>query len=339
MKYITIDFGAAVTRIGMDGRVIAIEPSVLAAEIFSGGNFAEDSEYVAFGTEAESIHRNTPGTVALVRPFFDDTSADYGIMYEYADQLLLRYQKELKLRGASVLITLPEGLPKAAERSVRDALHRAGARSVGVVSAPVAAAMGAGLLTDKKDGGRLLIDLGSFAVKLALVSEGKLLYADHIHEAGAVLDLAIADTVCKSCGILPDIREAQAIKLGICRLQPGEDEPGMEFVCKKTFSGIPGKVILHSDRLRPAVLEHYQSLIDAIGAALAKVSPGVLRQVAQNGILLSGMGAEAGGLCGFLEDFTGVRAAVLPEPGLCTLRGLMHMAENEWLLPYASFEK
>ncbi len=344
-RTVAFDLGSSCTRVIADGAVVATEPSLLAAEIFRGGIFTEESEYIACGNEARSLYRNTPGTVATVRPFFDDTTEDYAILYEYIDQLLYHYEKPLKLRGATVLLTLPAGISPAALSAVKTAFESAGVRKLGLVSPIAAAAVGASLPfphteREPKEGrGRLLIDLGAGATKLAIVSENGIGYTATLYEGGSFLDLSLADALSKKYRIIPDIALAEQIKCAVGSMVPSEGEQALPFLCRKSVSGLPCKLEIHPNVLRPTLLEHGEGLVQAIRTALTKIAPALLSEIAENGILLTGGGAALAGLPLFLQDFTGLFATVADQPELAVAKGLGTIATDPGYACHISFDR
>lgn len=348
-RYIGIDFGAAVTRLCTASGIIAAEPSVIAAEIYNGGSYASNAEYIAVGNEAFAIFKNTPGSVALIKPFFDDKTEDFSIIYEYADQLLYDYGGDFPIHGARVIVAVPEGMPAAGIASIRDALYDAGAKSIGIVPSAVAAALGAGVTLPHREKGkdstvgtvysRLVIDIGADTVKLAIINNSGIGYSSHIYEGGTSCDFAVADKIRKLYGSSVEMVEAERIKCTVGTAYPLTEEIYDTALCRSAFSGLPREVKVTSDVIRPALFEQCEFIIEAIKNALNRVSPSLLSELCENGILLTGGGAKLTGIAEFIHDFTDIDATVAENPEQCTALGIVRMIHEPEYLQYAVFDK
>jgi len=127
-----------------DKGIVLNEPSVVAVqdEPTRGGKII-----VAVGAEAKSMIGRTPGHINAVRPMKDGVIADFTLHGEDAPNTSsTRCTGNRMLKPSPrVLVCVPFGSTQVERRAIRESAEGAGARNVGIVSEPMAAAVGAGL--------------------------------------------------------------------------------------------------------------------------------------------------------------------------------------------------
>ena len=161
---LSIDLGTANTLIYVRGKGIALnEPSVVAVQAAPGGG----KIVVAVGQAAKSMIGRTPGHIAAVRPLKDGVIADF----TYTEKMLqffigkLHGHRILK-PSPRVLVCVPFGSTQVERRAIRESAEGAGARSVTIVSEPMAAAVGAGLPVHQPRGS-MVLDIGGGTSEVA----------------------------------------------------------------------------------------------------------------------------------------------------------------------------
>ncbi|HEY4213377.1 MAG TPA: rod shape-determining protein MreB, partial [Steroidobacteraceae bacterium] len=186
---LSIDLGTANTLIYVRGRGIVLnEPSVVAVQNDPGGG---GKMVVAVGQAAKSMIGRTPGHITAVRPLKDGVIADFA----YTEKMLQFFID--KLHGnrflkpsPRVLVCVPFGSTQVERRAIRESAEGAGARSVAIVSEPMAAAVGAGLPVHQPRGS-MVLDVGGGTSEVAVLSLNGVVYANSARIGGDRLDEAI----------------------------------------------------------------------------------------------------------------------------------------------------
>src|SRR6478736_4789712 len=179
---LSIDLGTANTLIYVRGKGIVLnEPSVVAVqdEIGRGGKII-----VAVGVDAKGMLGRTPGHITAVRPMKDGVIADF----TYTEKMLQFFIK--KVHGnrflqpsPRVLVCVPFGSTQVERRAIRESAEGAGARTVAIVSEPMAAAVGAGLPTQEARGS-MVLDIGGGTSEVAVLSLNGIVYANSARIGG-----------------------------------------------------------------------------------------------------------------------------------------------------------
>ena len=145
---LSIDLGTANTLIYVRGKGIVLnEPSVVAIqdEPNRGGKII-----VAVGVEAKNMLGRTPGHITAVRPLKDGVIADFTYTEKMLQYFINKVHGNRFLKPSPrVLVCVPFGSTQVERRAIRESAEGAGARNVAIVSEPMAAAVGAGLPTQR----------------------------------------------------------------------------------------------------------------------------------------------------------------------------------------------
>jgi rod shape-determining protein MreB and related proteins len=323
---IAIDLGTANTLIEMKGEGLVInEPSVVAID-------RESRRVRAVGLEAKRMVGRTPEGIIAVRPMRDGVIADV----DMADLMLRHFlERVLKRRGLfrtkpQVVIGVPSGITEMEKRAVRAAVMGAGARSVSLISEPMAAAIGVGLpVTSPK--GSMVVNVGGGTSEIGVIALSGIVADASIRVAGNELDEAIMGYVRKSRNLLIGEATAESVKIQIGSAYPLGEEREMDVTGRDLVNGIPKTVRVGSEEIRECIQEPVASIVAAVRRALEITPPELASDILDAGIVMTGGGAQLRGLGRLLERETGLSIHLDEQPLTCVVRGAARVLED-WRL-------
>lgn len=330
-KDIGIDLGTSNTLVCHKNKeIIMCEPSVVAVEV--KGNTVR-----AVGSDARDMIGRTPGSIVAVQPLKNGVIADFDV----TAAMLKRYIK-LALKGSfisrvRVLISIPTGVTEVESRAVTDAARQAGAKSVDLIEAPMAAAIGAGLpVWDSV--GSMIVDLGGGTSEVAVVALGDIVTATTIKTAGNDLDEALITYIRKKHNLLIGERTAEEIKieLGSAWETDGEENRVLEISGRNMIDGLPKNITISAREVREALSEPIQQIINAIRSTLENTPPELASDIIDKGITLVGGGALIPGIDKLIALETAIPVNIADEPLDCVAKGLCKRLEME--LPFDTYQ-
>src|SRR5487761_300974 len=138
--------------------------------------YVRDKGIVAVGQEAKSMLGRTPGHITAVRPMKDGVIADFTYTEKMLQFFINKVHGNRMLKPSPrVLVCVPFGSTQVERRAIRESADGAGARNVGIVSEPMAAAVGAGLPVQEARGS-MVLDIGGGASEVAVLSLNGVVY-------------------------------------------------------------------------------------------------------------------------------------------------------------------
>jgi rod shape-determining protein MreB len=311
--------GTANTLIYVRDRGIVLnEPSVVAVqEDYSRGG----KVIVAVGVEAKNMLGRTPGHITAVRPMKDGVIADF----TYTEKMLQYFigkvhDTRLLKPSPRVLVCVPVGSTQVERRAIRESAEGAGARTVAIVSEPMAAAVGAGLPVQEARGS-MVLDIGGGTSEVAVISLNGIVYAQSARIGGDRFDEAITNYVRRNYGILIGETTAERIKIEIGSAYPGQTVREITVKGRNLSEGVPRAFTLNSNEILEALQDPLQGIVSAVKQALEQTPPELGSDVADRGIVITGGGALLRDIDKLITEETGVPAVIAEDPLTCVARG------------------
>ena len=313
-KDIGIDLGTANTLVYMKGKGIIIrEPSVVAVD-------TRTDTVKCVGQEAKDVIGRTPGSIVAVRPLKDGVIADFDITVSMLQEFIRRAVNKSMFSRPNVIICIPSGVTEVERRAVRDGAAKAGAKKVGIIEEPMAAAIGAGLPVAEPTGS-MVVDIGGGTSEVAVISLGGIVTAKSVRVGGDEFDASIIDYIKKKYNLLIGERTAENIKIQIGSAYPLEEEVTMDVKGRNLLNGLPQNITIASDEIREALKEPVSRVLDAIRVTFEKTPPELAADVIDQGVTLTGGGALLRGLDKLINEETGMPVNIAEDPLDCVAKG------------------
>ena len=324
---IGIDLGSANTVVYVKGRGITIdEPSVLAVRKVGGAKGKR--EVIAFGSPAKKMIGKTPIGIETVRPMQHGVIADF----DMTEQMVGRYMREANygrrmMAHPRVAICVPAGVTEVEKRAVVDAVLGAGAREAFVVEEPLAAALGTGLPINEPRG-NMVVDIGGGTSEVAVLSLGGVVLSNSLRAAGDDIDAAIISVMRQSYTLSIGESTAEEVKCAIGSVIPLEEELEMEVKGRDLMDGLPKVVNVTSNEVREAIEPIICRIEDMLRYALEQTPPELVKDIVDQGFVLTGGSAQLRGLNIRFSDVVNVPVHMADAPLYSVALGLGKLLET-----------
>ncbi len=311
---IAIDLGTATVLVYVDGRGVVInEPSVVAIN-------TETNKIFKVGREAQTMMGRTSERVKTIRPLKNGVVVQYDVTLHMLEYFIKAACGDMFFRPR-VMICIPGSVSDVERRAVMDAAIEAGARSVQLISEPLAAAIGAGCRVNVSEG-HLIVDIGGGTTDVAVVSLGGIVVSESIKVAGDQFDEAIVRHVKNKYRVHIGERTAEQIKIRIGAVYEHKNIKTMKVRGRCMTEGLPKEITISSREMLEAMKDPISEIIEAICRVVEKTPPELIPDIINNGITMTGGGSLLAGLDRLLADVTGIRATVADDPVCCVVKGM-----------------
>lgn len=326
-----IDLGTANTLIYVKGKgIILNEPSVVAYHVRDG-----KKQVLAVGEDAKLMLGRTPGSIEAIRPMRDGVIADFDVAEEMIKHFMRKVYKRGNWARPKVIVCVPYGATPVEKRAIRESVLSAGARKAGLISEPIAAAIGAGMpITDPT--GNMVVDIGGGTTEVAVLSLGDIVYARSVRTGGDRMDEAIISYLRRQHNILVGESTAEKIKTAIGTARMPDDGRGqsMEIRGRDLLNGVPKETEITQAQVAEALAEPVQQICEAVMTALEQTPPDLAADIVDRGVMLTGGGALLGDLDLALREQTGLAISVADESLNCVALGTGKALEFETQLAH-----
>lgn len=316
-----IDLGTANTLVYVSGKGIVLEePSVVAID--------RDKNPLAVGNEAKKMLGRTPGNVIAIRPLRDGVIADFYSAEVMLAEFIRRAHEGNPLGSPRMVIGIPSGITGVERRAVMEAATRAGAREVGLIDEPIAAALGAGLPVTEATG-NMIVDIGGGTTEVAVLSLQGSVISESVRVAGDELTESIIQYMKKIHNLIVGERTAEEIKIQLGSAYPGkEDDPIMEVRGLHVMSGLPRTVTIKGGEIRESMADPLYTIVEAVKQTLEKTPPELAADIIDRGIMLAGGGALLKGIDTLIGHETGIVTHIAEDPLRCVVKGTGEVLKN-----------
>jgi rod shape-determining protein MreB len=205
-------------------------------------------------------------------------------------------------------------------RAINDSCLNAGARRVGLIDEPMAAAIGAGLPIHEPLG-NMVVDIGGGTTETAVISLGGVVALEAIRVGSFDIDAAIQTYVRREYGIAIGERTAEEIKVAIGSAWPTDEQVKAEVRGRDLMTGLPKVVILSPEEVREAIEEQTGAIVDSVVKCLGNAPPELAQDLITEGIHLVGGGGLLSGLNQRISEETALPVRLVDAPLECVVLG------------------
>lgn len=321
---IGIDFGSYSLKIFAEGKEIVVdEPSIAAVEVQSGNP-------IAFGLAADNVYGRCGEDIEISKVIKNGIVSDFVM----AERMLRYYLQRVcgnRIYKPNIVLSLPSDISNLEKKIFFDIVTLAGAGRVCLVDGILASAIGSGVSTDELDG-RMVIDIGHNITEIAIISMGGIAAKGMIKRGSYDIDKAIINHLKRDRDILIGPHTAREIKNKIASAVDRECETALFVSGKSCLDNLPISFEVTSTEIFPYIDEQVNQIIKEIHNEILNVSPDLLADSADNGIILTGGGSLMFDLSKRLSEELDIRCEVVENPCLSKIKGLGILMSDEKLL-------
>ena len=284
-------------------------------------------EIIAFGAAAKKMVGRTPQGITTVRPLSHGVIADF----EMTQHMIRHYMSQATASSGlfshpRVAVCVPASVTEVEKRAVVEVTLAAGAKEAFVVEEPLAAAVGIGLPIDEAQG-NIVVNMGGGTCEVAVLSLGGIVINQSVRVAGDALDEAIISMLRQNYTLAIGESTAEEIKIAIGSVIPLEQELKMDVKGRDLVDGLPKVVSICSEEVREAIEPIVTQIEETIRSTIECTPPELVRDIVDQGIVLSGGTANLRGLNIRFADALNVPIHIAEQPVYSVALGLGKILE------------
>ena len=315
-----IDMGSASTIISVRGRgVVVDEPSLVAVDTITG-------EVIAIGREAEQKYGREERGVAVIAPLVNGVVANFERTREMLAHFVSKARGGLARRA---LMSIFSDVTEVERRALLSAAQHAKVGKVGMIEEGLAAAFGSGVKADDSRGSAV-VDIGGGTTNVAIVASGKIIRSCAERIGSSDINTALINHVRRHRGLLVGAKSAERLKLELASaVVPTNLAQQIPINGRDVLTGMPRSIEITAGEIYPVAQEVVRKIVDGVSSTLRELPAEVAGDIHERGIVLTGGGAQFGGLDDYLRDETKLPVRIADEPRYAIVRGLELMFDTE----------
>ncbi len=319
-RRVGIDLGSAQTRIWIQDHGLVIdEPSLIAVDQTS-------QKVAAVGEQAAQMKDRVSEQIQVFAPVDYPKLTDEALVKAMLKVFLQQASQEVYFFSPTMLTALPSNIYPVMRQVVVKVLTELGASEVVVVDQTLAAAIGAGVPVADASG-TFLLQLGASVAEATSLSMGKIVKTYVSTQAGQSMcrDLIYWCKQHKNLEISEEI--AQRIQQQLAAFMPQEEQT-LTVSQLDSRDEVLQAVEISAQEISPIVRRYGQSYSALVKKLLANISPSLIVDIVDKGLLLSGGLAQLDGLEDYLISELGVPVFLVDEPESNVIRGVGQILQH-----------
>ncbi|HMR52256.1 MAG TPA: rod shape-determining protein, partial [Amaricoccus sp.] len=254
--------------------------------------------------------------------------------FDVAEEMIKHFIRKVHRGGGwakpKILVCVPHGATPVEKRAIRESVMAAGARKAGLISEPIAAAIGAGMPIAEPTG-NMVVDIGGGTTEVAVLSLGDVVYARSARVGGDRMDEAIVSYLRRQHNLLIGESTAERLKTEMGTARMPDDGVGgrIDVRGRDLLNGVPKEMEITQAQIAEALSETVQTIVEAVMTALEQTPPDLAADIVDRGVMLTGGGALLGDLDLALREQTGLAITVAEDPLNCVALGTGKSLEFE----------
>ncbi len=321
-----IDMGSAATIIYVRGRGVVIdEPSLVAVDNITG-------EVIAIGEDAQQMSGRTARDVTVIAPMRNGVVADFERTKEMLAHFVRKARSSFSYFSRRALVSVLSGVTQVERRALLTAAEHARIGRMCMIEEGLAAAFGGGVRIDDPRASAV-VDIGGGTTSVAIVANGAIVHTRAQRIGSWDINAAIIDHVRRHRGLAIGVESGERLKLELASASlPTDLAHEITIKGRDVLTGSPGAIEITAGEVYPVALYVVHKIVEGISATLTELPPEVAGDIYERGIILTGGGAQFGGLDDFLREQTKLPVRIADEPRYAIVRGLEHMFDEPlWL--------
>ena len=321
-----IDLGTQNTIIAVKGRGIVLdEPSMVAVNDIT-------EEIVAFGQEAADMIGREGRDITVKAPLIGGVVADY----ERTKKMLAHFVKKAKTGGSNIslqaVMSMVSDVTHVEQRAMLNAAEEAGIGKVYMMEEGLAAAFGAGVLSNDKRASAV-VDIGAGTTNIAIVAKGSVVHSASERFGSNEINAVLATHLRRHRGLQVGEETTEQLKTTFASaFLPDDISRSTEVRGRDVQTGSPAAVEITTGEVYPIVESIVRRIAQLVKDTLTELRPEVAADIYDRGVVLTGGGALLDGIDQYMRSFVNLAMTVADEPRYATVNGLVKMFDNPKLL-------
>lgn len=307
---IGIDLGYANITLSNAIADIYREPSVVLVDKNTRRILAIGAK-AALGEEGESVDSGI-----LVRPFKNGLLYSSELTQEIINDVVKAIKPADKIR---CIIGLPSDMLPKQEAEIFSMLEAAGVNECYSVKRSVAALIGAGYAPTIS---AISVNIGASSTEIAVIHKGEVIIAERDQVGGEDFDKAIKQHILEQGDMNVSLLVARTIKERLGAVWQGRESESIDIEGTLSLTGSRVRMSISTEDVVGVFEKPLQKLLMAVANAIKRIPTDYVNDIFDNGIILTGGGAEIFGLDTMIEKVLGISVTKPGNAIDCVAKGL-----------------
>lgn len=291
------------TKIGIDLGYANITLSNVVADIYREPSVIlmdkDTRRILSIGAKAALGEDETEKGI-LVRPFKNGMLYSSDLTKEILENIIKAVKPADKIR---CIIGVPSDILAKQEKEIFSMLEKAGVTETMSINRSIAALMGAGYAPTIS---AVSVNVGASATEIAVIHKGNIVFTARETIGGEDFDRAVKEHILEQGEMNVSLLVARTIKERLGAVWQGRPDESIDIDGTLSLTGSKIRMSISTEDVVGVFEKPLQKLLFAVAGAVKKIPLDLVKDIFENGIILTGGAAELYGLDIMMEKILGV---------------------------------
>ena len=287
------------------------------------------NQVLAIGDAAYEMYEKNPVNVEVSCPMVNGVIASATNMELVLSHTLKKFTSFTQTRSG-ICLAVPTNVTPVEQRAFFNVLSgHIDASKVRLVDKGIADAISIGLPVLSPQG-HMVVNIGADTTEISVISGGNVILGQTLKIGGKKLDEDIRTMIRRKFNIHIGQRTAEQLKNNLAFMING---PRLErkIFGIHTLSGLPKSDVIPSLAVSVAIVDTIDQIVENIRSVYDRTPPQIMKDIAQEGIFLTGGVSMLLNLPIYIQKETGLPIYHIQDPKNSTLRGLIEIINHKEL--------
>jgi rod shape-determining protein MreB len=308
------------TKIGLDLGYANITLSNITADVYREPSVVlvdkASRKIISVGNKAVMTDSETVSDGMLVRPFRNGLLYSSEITKEVINDFIRIVKPSEKIR---CIIGVPADFLPKQEQEIFKMLRDSGVDECYSVNRALAALIGAGYAPGIS---AISVNIGASSTEIAVIYKGKIIISKRESVGGELFDKAVKDYILEQGDMNVSLSVARTIKENLGAVWQGRESESVDIEGTLALTGSKVKMSISTEDVVGVFEKPLQELLLSVANVIKKIPVDYVSEIFENGIVLSGGGAEIYGLDKMMTRVYGISVRLANNPIDCVAKGL-----------------
>ena len=279
------------------------------------------NEIVSYGKEADLIDERQPKNIIIKRPIKKGKIEDIQLCVELLKLILKDNNYKNKLINPNVLLSYDNSLTNVDRDALISVIRELSPKNIFLMESLKLIALGIGMNIENNKG-KMIIDIGYETTRIGVLSLNSIVEYKLVEIGSNSFNLDIIDFLKNRYEILVGNKVSETIKSNLSKEE-------IIVSGKHLITSLPNNITISSKEIKEILKRNINILIKEIKRVLESITPEILNDIKETGIVITGGGSMLYGFREKLEEELNIPVLEVNNPLTCVIDGIKSVINDD----------
>lgn len=280
-----------------------------------------NKEIISCGEDASKYIEKETENIILKRPVKKGKIEDIELTVEMLNGILKKEKLKKRIINPNILISYDRSLNEVEKNILIETIKDFGCKNIFLMDSITLSCLGMGMEIEKNIT-NMIIDIGYETTKIGVIFSNDIVQYNSISYGGNTFNEEIIKYVREKYETLIGYSTVEKLKQEL-------NDKDIEVTGRNLITGLPTKLIIKNQDINNCIYKLVEVLVKEIKNILEKISPEMLSDISEKGIVITGGGSLLKGLREKLEERINIPILITKNPTTNIIKGIKIVIDSD----------